>query len=330
MTTPAPPVIALVDGSPAAANAAWRAALVARDHHWPLHLVHDGARRASGANDAAALAVALHERLSIAVEARALEGEPLQALVRAAREASLLVVGARRGNVLREFILGTQAERLLRLCRVPVLVVKRPALAGYRRVLVPVDLGPDTGRVIATAALFSRDPRIEVLHALGMREEFAMRVAEVPEAVVRRARNRAAEGARSRLERSIAGACLPAPEARPMVGFGDVAAVVLARERALRADLVVLGKRRRALLADFLLGGVTQRVLAAAQADVLMLPGGPARSDLRDQLDLHARAQRDLRDPEGAAGVGAGVAEHLSEQLARAIGDQVVLGEVGR
>ena len=41
-----------------------------------------------------------------------------------------------RGNPLREFVLGTQAERLIRLCRVPVLVVKRapgsrlPAGAG--------------------------------------------------------------------------------------------------------------------------------------------------------------------------------------------------------
>jgi nucleotide-binding universal stress UspA family protein len=52
---------------------------------------------------------------------------------------------------------------------------------------------------------------------------------------------------------------------------------VLARERALRAELLVLGKRRRGLLADFFLGGVTQRVLAAAKADVLVLPAGTER-----------------------------------------------------
>ncbi|WP_460890829.1 universal stress protein, partial [Ramlibacter alkalitolerans] len=49
-------------------------------------------------------------------------------------------------------------------------------------------------------------------------------------------------------------------------------AQVLARSRAMRADLLVLGKRRRARLADFFLGGVTQRVLAAAQVDVLLVP----------------------------------------------------------
>lgn len=270
------PVLALVDGSPSAANAAWRAALVARDHGFALHLLHDAARPA-GANEAPQVAEALRAHLQVAVHLAPTGGDALHAVVQASRGASLLVVGARRGNLLREFVLGTQAERLLRLCRIPVLVVKRPALAGYRRVLVPVDLGAESGDAIATAALFSRDPRLEVLHAVSVRDEVAMRVAEVPEAVVRRQRHRAAEGARARLERSIAEAGLASEGARAAVAFGDPAVAVLARERAMRADLVVLGKRRRGLLADFFLGGVTQRVLAAARADVLTLPVGSSR-----------------------------------------------------
>lgn len=59
---------------------------------------------------------------------------------------------------------------------------------------------------------------------------------------------------------------------RPHVDFGDAAKVVLARERTLGPDLVVIGKRTRGLLADFFLGGVTQRVLAATRSDVLVLP----------------------------------------------------------
>lgn len=40
----------------------------------------------------------------------------------------------------------------------------------------------------------------------------------------------------------------------------------------MRAELVVIGKRRRGLLADFFLGSVTQRLLAGSRADVLVLP----------------------------------------------------------
>jgi len=271
------PVLALADGSSSGANAAWRAALVARDLGVPLRLLHGLAADAGGAHTAPQLANAIGERLGIAVDTLAFQGEPLAAVVQAARTASLLVIGSRRGNPLREFVLGTQAERVLRLCRVPVLVVKQAATGSYRRVLVPVDLGPELGEVIATASLFSRDPRMEVLHALNVRHEVALRVAEVPEAVLRRQRRRAEECAREWLEQGIAAAGAALHGARPAITFGDAAAAVLARERAMRAELVVVGKRQRGLLADFFLGGVTQRVLAAARADVLTLPVGTRR-----------------------------------------------------
>lgn len=264
-------VLVLCDFSPAAINAAWRGALAARDQGARLRLLH--VRRHAEVSDAQRrlqqLAADLHERIAIPVVPCAVAGDPLEEVVRAARDASLLVLGARRGNLLREFILGTQAERLLRLCRVPVLVVKRPATASYRRVLVPVDLGPASDGVIAAAARFSRDPRMEVLHALSMRDQAALRMADVPEEILRRQRNLAADAATGRLEASIAQA---GAAARAAVTFGDAAASVIARERAMRAELVVVGKRRRGLLADFFLGSVTQRVLAAARADVLAVP----------------------------------------------------------
>ncbi|NML46333.1 universal stress protein [Ramlibacter sp. G-1-2-2] len=263
------PVLALVDGSAPAANAAWRAALVARDHRVPLRLLHSGA--AGGEHDAPRLAAALRERLVITVETPPCEGDPLTHAVRAAREASLLVIGSRRGNPLREFVLGTQAERLLRLCRGPVLVVKRPVTAGYRRVLVPVDLGAEASHVIATAGLFSRDPRMEVLHALRLDAEATLRLADASHEVLRRQRGTAEVRARLSLQELIADAGAGPNGARLAVTFGDAAASVLARERAMRADLVVLGKRQRGMLADFFLGGVTQRVLAAARADVLIV-----------------------------------------------------------
>jgi hypothetical protein len=37
-------------------------------------------------------------------------------------------------------------------------------------------------------------------------------------------------------------------------------------------ELVVIGKRDRSLLADFFLGSVTQRLLAEASSDLLILP----------------------------------------------------------
>jgi nucleotide-binding universal stress UspA family protein len=266
------------DLSSTSLNAAWRAALVARDLGVPLLLLH-ACDDAAAAQPAAAalerLAADIGEHLGLPVEVELALEDPLAATVRAARDASLLVIGSRRGNPLRELVLGTQAERLIRLCRVPVLVVKRPARGAYRRVLVPVELGPQARPVIAAALRMARAPRLEVLHALDTREEIAMRACNLGEVEVRRQRQRAAQRAQAALQDLIADAGTSSPEAIPSIGFGDAAMVVLARERAVRAELLVIGKRTRGLLADFFLGSVTQRVLAAARADVLVLPGAP-------------------------------------------------------
>jgi len=98
-----------------------------------------------------------------------------------------------------------------------------------------------------------------------------MRAADVPEAAMRALRQQRAERSRLRLQDFIDAVGASATPAVPGVAFGEAARVVIARAHAMRADAVVIGKRRRGLLADFLLGSVTQRVLAEVQTDVLVL-----------------------------------------------------------
>jgi hypothetical protein len=50
-------------------------------------------------------------------------------------------------------------------------------------------------------------------------------------------------------------------------------------------ELFVVGKRRRGLLADYLLGRTTQRVLARAPADVLVLPASVGKAGSFVQYD---------------------------------------------
>jgi nucleotide-binding universal stress UspA family protein len=281
-----PAILALGDATPASDNAAWRAALVARDLGAPLRLLQ--LRRGRDGAGAVPLAREIRQRIGVVAHAQTLEGDALKEVMHAARDAQLLVIGTPRGNPLREFVLGTQAERLIRLCRIPVLVVKRAATASYQRVLVPVDLGEDARTVIAAAARVSRDPRMEVLHALPVRREVSLRVSDVSESLLRLQREQAAAHACSVLEERIAQAGARHHGVLPTVTFGDAAATVLAREQAARAELVVIGKRTRGLLADFFLGGVTQRVLAAARADVLVLPRPPAGQPVRRPAVLSA------------------------------------------
>jgi nucleotide-binding universal stress UspA family protein len=268
-------VVVLHDLSAQAAHAAWRAGMIARDQRTPLCLLHASAAAGQAAQARAALkplAEELRAHLRIEVELRVLQGETPDAVVHAGRDAGLLVLPAQRRNVLREWMFGTQAERLIRLCGRPVLVVKRPATAGYRRVLVPVDFGPADASFIAAATHLSRASHVEVFHSLATRNEVTLRASDVPEAQVRSYRRRRLEQVRAAIGELIDLVPGARASAIPCVGFGHASSTVLAREQAMRADLVVIGKRRRGLLGDFLLGSVTQRVLAAARSDVLVVP----------------------------------------------------------
>lgn len=299
-------ILAVADRTPAARNAIWRAALLARECGASLHVMHAvrDARDAAAARVALdALCATLRERLGIAAEVEVAQGDLLREATRAAREADLLVLASRPGNSLRERVSGAPLERLVRLIRIPALVVKRPAapprgasladagLPGrYARVLVSVDLGRDAAGVIAAAGPFSRDPAMEVFHAVGARKEPA-RDTGVEAA---RPEGTAVERARAGLRAAIAAAGEPGRGASAHVGFGRAASCLLGRQRAIGAELVVIGKRQRGLFADYFLGGITQQVLAGSRSDVLVVPTRMPRG-VAEPVAPAARPEEDAR-----------------------------------
>lgn len=281
-------VIAITDFSPAAANAVWRAALIARERGASLRIVQViGEQRlaARGQEAAGSIARQVGERLDIDPVVDVLDADMLPQAISAARGAGLLVIGSRRGNPLRQWISGTQAERVIRLCRMPTLLVKQPAVPGrhaqfastrdpgsYGRVLVPVDLDGEAVHLISAAMSMSRDPQTQIFHAVPSRGGPKPDVSSNATAVQR---------AKSVLVDLIEASGAQELGAVAAIAFGNAARCVLARERSSGTELIVIGKRQRGLMADFILGGLTQKVLAGSRADVLVLPGilRPTTSD---------------------------------------------------
>jgi nucleotide-binding universal stress UspA family protein len=272
------PILAIGSPSPASANAVRRAGLIAREQGVALHVLQvepDTKGLAEAQAAASTLCGQLQERLGIAIALEVTTGDLLGHVVREAQNASLLVIGSARDNALRERISGVSVDRLIRLCRVPTLVVKRqvgianergaplPESGRYGRVLVAVDLEPTALRAVSAAAEIAPGARAEAFHSVSARgtHEASSPNAEHPGLV---------GSARLALGRLLAPIGSDGPV--PAVGFGRPGDAVLARARATGAELVVLGKRQRGLLADFFLGSLTQFVLAGSDADILILP----------------------------------------------------------
>jgi nucleotide-binding universal stress UspA family protein len=276
-----PEVLVISTLSTASNNATRRAALIAREQGWTLrvlHVVRDPKQLAAARAAVEQLCDHVRARVGAAVQAEVACGDLLKHVLPRARAANLLVVGSGRENALKEQLAGVGMERLIRLCRIPTLLVKRQvdaafaqgaAQAGSRgrwtRVLVCVDLEPGAPAAIEAAAGIASGARMEAFHAVGAR---ALPV-------------QAAEGNRQpnstelgRARSELASLLGPAhrESCATSVGYGQPEDAVLARQRAIGAELVVIGKRQHGLLADFFLGRVTRHVLAHSSADVLVVP----------------------------------------------------------
>lgn len=266
-------VVALLDASPASVNAAWRAALVARDRRLALHLVALQGQRDPGALAAAeTLARELREHLGVRAVAHAPVPGGGQEHPCLCPGAALLVTAAPQGAGLSTWLARRRALHWLRAHQLPVLLVRQPAAGSYRSVVAAVPLDAGARAIVAAAHALSRDPRMKVLHVLDTAHEETMRLADVPERVVQAQRERAALQAGALVSDVIAAAGAQRDGAVPSIGFGDPALRVLEQEVTYGADLLVLGKRPRPALVDALRGGVLPRVLAGARADVFILP----------------------------------------------------------
>lgn len=300
-------VLTVCDLSSAAIDATWRAAMLARELGLQLRVLHPqlaGAVACRHRSFVDELRVEIPRRMAVDADFEAVEGSALDAAVATARDAAVVVLPSQRGNLLREWIMGTQAERLIRLCRAPVLVVKKPALGPYRRLLVTAALEAGDAQLLDLAAALAPGGRVELLHVLGTDEELVLRELDASAATLHACREYRAQRAHLALHEllePVAGRI----DAFTRVEFGGTGAAALARVLATHTELLVIGKRRRGLMADYFLGGVTQRVLAGANCDVLVLPirhaaGGDAGLRLGRQRAAASQDGR-LRESAGAA-----------------------------
>jgi len=277
---PSMSIVVLVDAPSAASGAPWRAAWIARHMGASLLLLRTlraDERPPAGEDPLHRLALQIGARFGITVGTKEIPQGRTGELLAQVRRATLLVVGSRGGNTLRERIGGLATERLIRLCNTLVLVVKRPCNGpsdrddpirdcGYHRVLVAVRPESEVGRLADIACALAPSTRVDVFHALAVKAPAARQPL-------------AGDGARSaspaaQVAAQLGGMVGASSQDRclPTCGWGSPGDAVIAKERAVGAELLVLGKRHRGLLADFFLGAVTQHVLSASRADVLVVP----------------------------------------------------------
>lgn len=286
-------ILAATDLSAPARHAAQRAALVSKDVGAPLDLLHvanlaplERLRQLMDATpsemerrvlDAALqslheLAASLMQHYGVVAGARAVTGSLLVELAKQAQSLAggLLVCGAKGESVVRHFLLGTTALRVLSTTTCPVLVVKQPAHEPYCRLLVPVDFSPSSLHAIQHARSIAPKADIVLLHVFEVPFEGKLRYASVAADTIIQYRITAKQEATQKLHALCEEAGLSVHETHRIVLHGDPSSRIIEQEQEQDCDLIVMGKHGESVLEELLLGSVTKHVLAESQGDVLV------------------------------------------------------------
>jgi universal stress protein E len=289
MNAPVRSIIAATDFSAAAERGLDRAARLAREQGAELVLVH--AVEAGDWLSLPGLPVGLSEdyrraatfalererdRVGAGIACRTIlvDGALHRALpaLLDAQVADLLVLGGRGAGDWADAVLGSTADRVLRLQRVPVLLARVAPTNAYARVVLATDFSIASEQAAAFALGIVPDATCLLAHVNEPLFEGTLAFAGVSDDLIADYRLQTAANAMRDLQAQAArlgeAGAKPIPALRQGRASRELPALVVAEN----ADLVVVGAQGRSRIEVGLLGSVSRHLASCLGCDVLVVP----------------------------------------------------------
>lgn len=224
----------------------------------------------------------------------------LEDLVTAAGDVDLVLLPHRQERSTAAFFRGQPVLRLLRSCKLPVLIARRSPETNYQRILVAVDLAAQSLPLLQFASALQPAANLDVFHAISTLDEAKLRSAEATEQAVRHYREKRLQDTQERIASLKESLRHGRHNVQEVIGYGDPGRQAVMQQERSGADLVVVGKKRASVWHDFFCGSVAHRIMSWGSSDVLVVP----ETFLQATAHVAARRMRG-RGPQGALGMGA-------------------------
>lgn len=201
------------------------------------------------------------------VTTEVLLGDPTELIPEQVRKckADLVVLGLHRPRVILDSLRETTMERLVRLIRTPVLLVREPADHDYASVVAPVSFSPACAAALRAARAIAPEARLSLVHAVYL--PFTGMTGERPGGVMER--ELIAE-ARAICDRWILAEGLPDRVEDVTFSSGGLNEVIDRERKSLAADLLALGAHTRGPIALHALGGFAASLVRHPPTDLLL------------------------------------------------------------
>lgn len=186
-----------------------------------------------------------------------------------AMNADLIVAGSHREETLRGYFLGTTVERVLRAGRFPVLMVREPAAASYRRVLVCVDFSVHARRAVESALALVPGGEAVLLHVYDVPFPGLITDRASEQAARSAEEARIAEMMENEMKSFVSSLAEPPATVRHVLARGSVREEIRRQAKTLEPDLIALGTHGRTGVARAFLGSVAEDLLDDPPCDIL-------------------------------------------------------------
>lgn len=283
-------IIAASDFSENARQAALRAALISREQKMPGRLLHvvepallDTLRRFAGLSEdrlhtmreqtgqsLKALADDIQQETGNALAPDLLDGQILETLAVYSDASTLVVIGAKGSHIVRDFLVGSTARRLLYKSRGPVLVVKQPARTLYRNILVATDFSDYSLHALQRCHQLFPDSQLHIAHVAGALIDNRMTYAGVADNLLDECRKQSISKAEAEMATFLQDAGIDKSQVNIMLDNGYPPLLLQQMAGQVGAELIVTGKKGQSALGDKLLGGVSQHLLQECSTDLLI------------------------------------------------------------
>ena len=200
-------------------------------------------------------------------------GQPSSVILSVAEslDPRLIIIGMSNRRSLRERVIGSTVDRVIRTPRISVLVIKRPAKVPYRSVIAAMDFSQEAEAALTAASILLPHARLRLVHVTDIPLPFQQallqtRTSEEEIAPYRRARLKEST---ARLE-GLAKRLLGHGSHEIRVLEGDPAAMLVRLSRSPGVDVIAMGRHGPGLILQLFLGSVAQKLLRAAACDLLV------------------------------------------------------------
>jgi nucleotide-binding universal stress UspA family protein len=207
----------------------------------------------------------------VTAEAEASALLPVEAITETAKRvrADLIVLGTRGLTGVKHIVLGSVAERTVRVAPCPVLAVKEGDPGGpLRRIVIATDFSEpgDHARDVGVGLAKELGADVHLVHAFDIPLALVTPYeVAVPDGLIREAR----EAARKKLDRALDAVRAKGVQASGHLAEVPAAPAIADLAKEVKADLIVMGTHGRTGLKHVLLGSVAERTLRLSPCAVL-------------------------------------------------------------